>query len=82
MGAYKKIAFFLSSIVISLTAISCKTDSIYANYVVESVVATGNEKYLNESSDFIFDQIRESSALNQTSITLTIFEKFLSKYIK
>ena len=28
----------------------------YANYVVDTIVPRGNEKYLNESSDYIFDQ--------------------------
>jgi hypothetical protein len=51
-----KSVIFMSAIVILLITISCKTESMYANYTVEKIYPTGNEKYINESSDFIFDQ--------------------------
>ena len=51
-----KTVLLLSSIIISLITISCKTDSTYADYIVDTIVPTGNEKYLTESSDYIFDQ--------------------------
>ena len=52
----KKTVLLLSSIIILLITISCKTDSTYSNYIVDTIVPTGNEKYVNESSDYIFDQ--------------------------
>ena len=52
----RKTVSLMLSIVILLIAISCKTDSIYATYIVDTILPTGNEKYLNESSDSIFDQ--------------------------
>ena len=52
----KKRVWLMLSVTFLLIAISCKTDSIYAKYIVETIVPTGNEKYLNESSDYIFDQ--------------------------
>lgn len=46
----------LSSIIISLITVSCLTDSTYAKYTIDTIVPTGNEKYVNGSSDYIFDQ--------------------------
>jgi spore coat protein CotH len=54
--SFNKTILFLSSLVILMIAISCKMESMYANYTVEKIDPTGNEKYLNESSDYIFDQ--------------------------
>ncbi len=54
--SFNKTLLFLSSLVILMIAISCKKESIYAKYTVETIDPTGNEKYLNESSDYIFDQ--------------------------
>jgi spore coat protein CotH len=36
--------------------LSCKRDTAYTNYVVNTITPIGTEKYLTESSDFIFDQ--------------------------
>ncbi len=47
---------FMLCVLVAVFATSCKTESIYANYVVETIVPTGSEAYLNASSDFIFDQ--------------------------
>ena len=52
----QKPVLLLSSIIIVLITISCITDSSYANYIVDTISPTGNEKHLNESSDYIFDQ--------------------------
>ena len=52
----RNLALLLSSIVVMQTATSCKIKSAYADYVVDTIVPTGTENYLNESSDFIFDQ--------------------------
>ncbi len=51
-----KMFLLMLSFIILFIALSCKEKSIYDNYIIETIVPTGNEKYLNESSDYIFDQ--------------------------
>lgn len=50
---FKKPGLLLSSIIILLITVSCITDSTYAKYIVDTIIPTGNEKYLNESSEYI-----------------------------
>ncbi len=54
--SFIKMVLLMLSFAILLLALSCKEKSIYENYVVDAIVPTGNEKYLNESSDYIFNQ--------------------------
>jgi spore coat protein CotH len=46
----------LSSVLFLILAASCKTNTIYSNCFIDSIIPKGNEKYITEYSDYIFDQ--------------------------
>lgn len=55
-SSLKNSIVLLSFLMIISVTISCKSKSKYAEYVVDTIIPTGNERYLTENSDYIFDQ--------------------------
>lgn len=52
----KKLSILISTFIISLLSSSCEKDTNFTSSGVEIVKPVGNESYLNESSDYIFNQ--------------------------
>ena len=52
----KKLSILISTLIISLLSSSCEKDTNFTSSGVEIVKPVGNESYLNESSDYIFNQ--------------------------
>jgi len=54
--SFIKTVSYIFFFIFLLIGLSCAIKSSEANYEVDTIAPTGNEKFLNESSDYIFDQ--------------------------
>jgi hypothetical protein len=43
-------------VIFLVLAISCKTNTIYSNCFIDTIIPAGKEKYMTQNSDYIFDQ--------------------------